>query len=357
MTPFKPAALKAMEACRNHAKDAFEGAKLLRQSGKPNLAYHLATIALEELGKSQLIGMRSFAKDEADSWYSKQIDDHVKKLFWALWGQFLGKNRPDPKEIERIRGTATIIHENRLRGLYVDTTAEKFVAPVDAVTDEILDPLMGLVEAKLALNPSLDGVEYPQEDLDLLNWFSNITDDPEKRKFIFSKQSFDKMDTVGAKEWLTWVKSEIERMESEAMASIQREMKREFTAGEEGLEYKWELKIRIFSQSHSIRPKPLNYWNDKVAWVKLYPINNKKNHLDVIFKIPKFITIKGIYYVGFGFSNLLLASLNIASGGLFWWHEPKNLKTFFESLVDTEDKMTGMIGRTPELKIGWPSAV
>jgi AbiV family abortive infection protein len=121
MTPFKPPALKAMEACRNHAKDAFEGAKLLRQSGKPNLAYHLATIALEELGKSQLIGMRSFAKDEADSWYSKQIDDHVKKLFWALWGQFLGTNRPDPKEIERIRGTATIIHENRLRGLYVDT--------------------------------------------------------------------------------------------------------------------------------------------------------------------------------------------------------------------------------------------
>jgi hypothetical protein len=77
----------------------------------------------------------------------------------------------------------------------------------------------------------------------------------------------------------------------------------------------------------------------------------------VIFKIPKFITIKGIYPVGFGFSNILLAALNIASGGFFWWHEPKNLSTFFESLVDTEDKMTGGIGRNPELKLGWPPAV
>ena len=125
----------------------------------PHLAYHLATIALEELGKAQLIGMHSFAKDDADSWYKKQTDDHVKKLFWALWGQFLSSKRPDQKEIDQIRGTATIIHETRLRGLYVEPAAENFVAPKDAVTDEHLDPLMKLVEAKLALNPSLEGVE------------------------------------------------------------------------------------------------------------------------------------------------------------------------------------------------------
>jgi AbiV family abortive infection protein len=356
VTPFKPEVLKAIEACRSHAQEVFEGAKVLREKGMPHLAYHLATIALEELGKAQLIGMHSFAKEDADSWYKKQTDDHVKKLFWALWGQFLSSKRPDQKEIDQIRGTATIIHETRLRGLYVEPAAENFVAPKDAVTDQHLDPLMTLVGAKLALNPSLSGVEYKQEDLDLLNWFSSVTDDPERRKFIFSKQSFDKMDELGPKDWLTWIKTEIERMESAAMASLQKEMGREFTRGEEGLEYKWELKIRIFSQSHSIRPKPLNRWNERVTWIKLYPVNGKKNHLDVIIKIPKFITIKGIYYVGYGFSNVLLASLNIASGGLFWWREPQDLKTYFDSLVDTEDQMKGMIGRTPELKLGWPQA-
>jgi len=34
---------------------------------------------------------------------------------------------------------------------------------------------MALLEAKLALQPSLQGVEYKQEDLELLTWFSNVT--------------------------------------------------------------------------------------------------------------------------------------------------------------------------------------
>lgn len=264
-----------MEACRSHAQDLFEGAKLLRERSLPNLSYHLATLVLEELGKGQLIGMKSFAKDDADSWYGKQFDDHIKKLFWALWGQFLAKP-PDTEEIERLKGTASIIHNNRMRGLYVEAVAENFVAPKDAITDEMLAPLMTLVEAKLALQPSLQGVEYTQEDLDLLNWFSNVTDVPEKRNFIFSKTSFDKMAELGAKEWLRWVRDEIERSSAAAIASLQKEMARGLTEGEEGQEEKWELKLRFFSQSHSIRPKSLNRWNQKVNWVKLYPVR----HLD-----------------------------------------------------------------------------
>jgi AbiV family abortive infection protein len=356
MTPFKPEAIQAMEACRSHAQDLFDAAKLLREKSFPNLAYHLATLALEELGKAQLIGMKSFAKDDADSWYGKQFDDHIKKLFWALWGQLLAKP-PDPKELERLRGIATIIHNNRLRGIYVETAAENFMAPKDAITNDTLAPLMTLVEAKLGLHPSLEGAEYKQEDLDLLNWFSSVADDPEQRRFIFSKASSDKMAAVGVKEWLTWIRDEVQKASITAMATLQKEMAREFTEGEEGLAEKWELKIRLFSQSHSIRPKPLNQWNDKVIWLKLHPVNGKKHHLDAIIKIPKFITIQAVYYVGYGYSNLLLAALNIASGGLFWWHEPKNLSTFYERLVDKENQMTGVIGRVPELKLGWPPAV
>jgi AbiV family abortive infection protein len=356
MTPFKPEVLRAIEACRSHAQDLFEGAKQLREKSLPNLSYHLATLALEELGKGQLIGMKSFAKDDADSWYGKQFDDHLKKLFWALWGQFLA-TPPDNEEIERLKGTASIIHNNRMRGLYVEAVAQNFVAPRDAISDEMLAPLMTLVEAKLALQPSLQGAEYTQEDLDLLNWFSNVTDVPEKRNFIFSKTSFDRMAELGAREWLGWIRDEIEKSSAAAMASLQKEMARGFTEGEEGQQEKWELKLRFFSQSHSIRPKPLNRWNEKVDWIKLYPVNGKKNHIDVILKIPRFITIKVVYYVGYGYSNLLLAALNIASSGLLWWHEPKNLSTFYESLVDKENQMTGVIGRVPELKLGWPAAV
>jgi putative transposase len=130
---------------------------------------------------------------------------------------------------------------------------------------------MKLVATKLALNPSLKGVEYQQEDLDLLNWFSNVTDDPEKRKFIFSKQSFEKMESVTPREWLTWIRDEIQKSETAATLSLQKEMGRGFMPGEDGLEYKWELKVRFFSQSHSIRPKPLNQWNEKVTWIDPLP--------------------------------------------------------------------------------------
>lgn len=356
MTPFNPEALRAMEACRSHAQDLFAGAKLLREASLANLAYHLATSALEELGKAQLIGMKSFAKDDADSWYGKQFDDHIKKLFWALWGQFL-ISPPDAKEIDQLHQTATIIHNNRLRAVYVEPVAEHFVSPKESITDEVLAPLMTLVDTKLALWTSLQGVEYKQEDLDLLNWFSSVTDNPQHRSFIFSKLSFDKLAIVGPKKWLLWIRDEINKALQLTSATLQKEMARGFIKGEEGQQEKWELKIRLFSQSHSIRPKPLNRWNQQVTWIKLYPVNHKKNQLDAILKIPKFITIHAVYRVGYGYSNLLLAALNIASGGLFWWHEPQNLSTFYESLVDTENQMTGKIGRVPELRLGWPPAI
>jgi hypothetical protein len=92
------------------------------------------------------------------------------------------------------------------------------------------------------------------------------------------------------------------------------------------------MKLRLFSQSHSIRPKPLNIWNNKVEWIKLFPVDGKKHHLDVLLRIPKFIPIQSVYYVAYGYSNLLVAALNIASGGLFWWQEPKHLSASTRAL-------------------------
>src|SRR5450759_4642332 len=58
-----------------------------------------------------------------------------------------------------------------------------------------------------------------------------------------------------------------------------------------------------------------------------------------------------------GYSNALLAALNIASGGLFWWQQPTHLSRFYDSLIDLENNVKAEIGRSPELKIGWPRAV
>jgi AbiV family abortive infection protein len=357
MTPFEPEALKLIEACRNHAQDLYRAAVLLKEQGQPNVAYHLATLALEELGKAQLIGMRSMSKrDDADAWYDKQLEDHVKKLFWALWGRVLGR-RPDRKEIDSLRGLATIIHGNRLRGLYVSADAVQFVTPKEAVGDDLLTPLMSLVEARLSMEPPLTGVEYDPKDLALLNWFSAASEDPEKRRFIFSSESFDKMEALGAREWIVWLKSELETAAAMAMASLEKEMKRGQPDELEAQKDKWKLKIRLFSQSHSIRGKDLNKWNERVTWLKLYPVDNKKDQILVELRLPKIVSLQAVWYAGLGYSNTLLTALNIASGGIFWWQQPGNLSRYYESLVDVENNIKAEIGRSPELKIGWPRAV
>jgi len=49
----------AMQACVEHAKALLESARAVQDTGHPNIAYHLAELALEELGRRELIGVQS----------------------------------------------------------------------------------------------------------------------------------------------------------------------------------------------------------------------------------------------------------------------------------------------------------
>jgi AbiV family abortive infection protein len=42
--------LQALSACVVHARDLVEAAKAVQSTGRSNIAYHLATLALEESG-------------------------------------------------------------------------------------------------------------------------------------------------------------------------------------------------------------------------------------------------------------------------------------------------------------------
>ncbi len=141
-----PGIVRLTEACHANARDLHRAASNLRAEGLPNIAYHLAVLALEELGKAQLIGIGwiAEARGEDSSWHQKQIDDHVKKLFWALWGPTLTRRRPDNKEINALRDLATTIHSNRLRGLYVSSDPANLELPKDAISEQSLSGLMNL---------------------------------------------------------------------------------------------------------------------------------------------------------------------------------------------------------------------
>jgi hypothetical protein len=53
--------------------------------------------------------------------YEEEMEDHVKKLFWAVWGAAFLFGQPTPEEMDSSKGLAQLIHENRLKYLYVDT--------------------------------------------------------------------------------------------------------------------------------------------------------------------------------------------------------------------------------------------
>ena len=75
-----------MAACHVHATDLLNAAaKLVEEPSTPNLAYHLALLALEEIGKARLIAGRAAVGSARDSaWMDKWLSNHGRKLLWAL---------------------------------------------------------------------------------------------------------------------------------------------------------------------------------------------------------------------------------------------------------------------------------
>jgi AbiV family abortive infection protein len=112
-----------MAACYTHATDLINAAaRLLKDPATPNLSYHLALLALEEIGKARLIGGRAAVGSARDSaWMDKWLSNHSRKLLWALWTPF---GKIDPANFSEAKVIAERLHAQRLACLYVDPTAE-----------------------------------------------------------------------------------------------------------------------------------------------------------------------------------------------------------------------------------------
>lgn len=72
------------DACLKHARHLLVCAQKI-ESDSPHLAYHLATLTLEEIGKSFLVRGLTIGDEER----STGIDKHLVKLFWALYAPLL----------------------------------------------------------------------------------------------------------------------------------------------------------------------------------------------------------------------------------------------------------------------------
>ena len=340
-------------ACAENAEALLNAATVVAaQPGSNNIAYHLAALALEEIGKSSMIFMSSLRAtgDEERKRPVDWIEDHERKLFWAIFAMRMDGGNPT-KSIQQAFDIAKHIHETRLATLYVDPDdpdARK------SVSDEEVQTLLNLTEAQLGMEKLKKPREMSDEDKADLDWFFAATDDPYLKTIVFSKGSFEKQAEFGddTLAWVRWLKGIIEENNRANIELANREIDRKPPEGEEGHEDKYEMTIRLSSWSHSIRQKPLTDWNKGVDKIKLYK-GSGNSELLVKFILPKQITIQQVWPAGMNNSLLLVTAINIGTVGFFWWYVPEFVSSYAYNVMDLENKAKMALERAPALKVSW----
>lgn len=347
--------IAAMRACIDHARDLLVSARAVQAAGHPNIAYHLATLALEEIGRRHLIAVQSLAAKAPSppAWPEKHTQDHVKKLFWSFFGGGYFNEEMTAKALEGMSGTAKDIHFKRLAGLYVESSDDGLGIPHEAITAEETNALINLAAARLAVAEGEKLRDHiPAEEIELQTWFLKTTEDQHKRRMIFSGGSLSKLaELKDARAWGLWLKSEFDKAEAQSRAAVEEELRRSRDLPTVGSKDKWKMRIRIISASHSIRPKALAKWNKQIDWIKL--VSAKKNELIFELILRDNVSVEGLWHFGWGIARHFVVALNIGTMGFWWWRMPEQISRYYESLQDLEKGVAMGVERNPALKIDW----
>jgi AbiV family abortive infection protein len=349
--------VRAMDACRDHARDLLASAQAVLAIGHHHIAYHLATLALEEIGKRELIGLQSISAGSVvpPEWPVKHTQDHMQKLFWCFFGAQILDSRMSPSKIDEMRNLARTIHFNRLAGLYVDRDEDGVSVPADAISPEEAQQIVKFAAASIDLAAGRKmRKDFKPEEIELQKWFLAVTEDGEKRRQIFSKASLDKLaELKDGLAWAEWLKSLFDQADADSLAAAQAEIERSRTLpGSAAAKDKWKLRIRLQTQSHSVRPKALKAWNDKSKWIKLSAVSGKKDEWFVEFIFPDHVPVDGLWYFAWGVARQFVVALNIGSMGFWWWRMPEQIDKFYEKLEDLESGPM-VLRRNPVLKVDW----
>ncbi len=342
----------AKDACYFNADSHLNAAHILLDSENSSAAYHHGVIALEEVGKAELLTMNWLAQSRSKRGYRSWMDDHLKKLFWSLWGPSFGQELITMEQIQSYQGFAKSIHETRLGSLYVDIAGEE---PTIIVIDrEQALSLIKLTQTRLEMSKLHHGDDFSVERKGILKWFLDAPDDPDKRKFIFSGTSQKKLIELGdIWEWVKWLHDESEQSEKIALEMVQKELDRQTLDESEQDNPKWRLRIRLHCPSHSIRKSELRKWNEDNDWIKLESVDRSRHELIVDMTLRKNLPIQALWHAGLGVVRWFISALNIGTFGFFWFTKAEYTGTFYESVIDLENNAEVHVERSPKLEFDW----
>ena len=344
----------AIEACLANAESMIAAAKACAKLGSYHLAFHLATMALEEIGKSSMIFLDALERKPAvlggeSSSPLKWVEDHERKLFWAIWLPDR-ENFRDWHSIPAAMDFARGVHKDRLETLYVDP--HHLAQPT--ISQQRAESIIAAAELRLNMERLKEFREMEPERQHLMTWFFLAMDNPRLKPMIFSKGSFDKQAEFGedVAAWMRWLRDTFEEADRKSMELTNLELQRKPADGEAGWENKFEIKIRLKSASHSIRQNQFKFWNDGIDKIKLN--GGGKDELVLTLYIPKRVATQDLWNMGWQNTYVFLTALNIGTLGFFWWYLPEYISRYFEKIRDVEHDSEVEIDRVPMLKVGWP---
>lgn len=351
---------RVVRACLKNAEDLLTAAKDVHKPGRNHIAFHLATMALEEVGKASMVAVTALGKNlppKTDGTEDEErrpvdwVEDHERKLFWALWIPTFKTHQISVDQMHQFQAMARRIHELRLATLYVNT--QDLERP-EQIADQDLSSLIELTAARLEMEQVTVFRELDEVTQQNVDWFFRVVDDPELRSLILGSPSLAKLAEFGGDthKWIRWLRDAIDEMQRKSKELAEKELTRARPSEGEGKEPKWQIKVRLYSASHSIRPKPLADWNKRSEWIKFFPSANKKELL-VQFTLGKMVPITAVWHGGMRVSWMLALSLNIGTVGFFWWYLPSFVSKFYEQIVDLENNANILLDRTPPLVIPW----
>ena len=351
------ATLRNVEACAKdcllNAEQHLTAAKALQGLGDDlrHIAYHNAVICLEEVGKALILRLTCTAGDYGST-LRNYLDDHVKKLFWALWSPTLGHSDRPVEEFFAIQEGARRIHEKRLATLYVDTSGVG--AERQSVSQDELNNILVFAESRLRMEQAKIFEEPGETEKADLGWFLSAADDPNLKLLVWSKESFAKLKELDGHvgNWVKWLRRTAEEAETRSRELLEKETGRGGLDESEGDKPKWRLKLKLYSSSHSIRPKVTRGWNKGVDAIKLCT-TDKKDELLLEFVMRKKIPVQALWNAAWYSAFAFVCAVNIATRGFFWWYLPKHVSRFYDEITDIENKARVNVDRNPELRIDW----
>jgi AbiV family abortive infection protein len=345
-----------VQACHDAAAKLIDAANAVLKPGSYHISYHLAALALEEVGKASMVVMdsrrpRPRSPDGDERSLMEWIDDHERKLFWAIWLPMF-HNKTDWQTIPWAMKFARSIHQTRLDTLYLDPSDLNSAA---SITEEQVKHIIDFANICLEMERSKTYRNLSEQEQNDLKWFFSASRSPEFGPLIFSKGSLEKQEEFKGDQgkWIRWLRETLDEMERINSQLGLDELNRVVPEDGAAHDDKFRMTIRLVSWSHSIRQNQLNKWNEGIDKIKLSAVQGKPKELIVQFVLPKLIQGKTIYTAGYQNCLLFVAALNMATTGFFWWYVPTFISRYYEKLHDLELDVELAVDRNPKLDVSW----